>query len=130
MDRTGTALLASTGNGNDTFGGEGAAENALMDGEGEGADGDGVAEDDDDEDEEEEDEINLMEAAELTDLEVHINNNRSYHGFNNVNTKIHCCTKCNQRMLQFAVQVHCHETHTVHAEKKEEGEAGCGQTKD
>ena len=90
FDRIGTALLASTDNGNvEVFGGEGAVENVLMDGEGEGADGDGVAEDDNDEDEEEEDEIELMETAELTDLEVHINNNRSYHGFNNVNTKIH-----------------------------------------
>ena len=127
MDRIGTALLASTGNGKDAFGAEGAAENVLMDGEGEGADGDGVAVDDNEE-EEEEGEINLMETAELTDLEVRINNNRSYHGLNDVNTQIHCCTKCNQRMLQFAVQAHCHETHTVHAET-EEGEAGCGQKK-
>ena len=109
--------------------GEGTVENILMDGEGKGADGEGVV-GDDEEEEEEEGEINLIESAELADLEVRINNNRSYPGLKDVNTKIHCCTKCNQRMLQFAVQVHCHETHTVHAEKKEEGEAGCGQKKD
>ena len=75
--------------------------------------------------EEEEGEIDLTATAELTDLELRINNNMSYHGLNGVDTKIHACTKCNQRMLQFAVQVHCNETHTVHAEMDEDkAEAG------
>ena len=68
----------------------------------------------------------MAATAELTDLEVRINNNSSYHGLNGVNTKIHACTKCHQRMLEFAVKVHCHEAHTVHVEV-DEGEAGCEQ---
>ena len=71
----------------------------------------------------------MAATAELTDLEVRINNNSSYHGLNGVNTKIHACTKCHQRMLEFAVKVHCHEVHTVHV-GEDEGEAGCEQKED
>ena len=71
----------------------------------------------------------MAAAAELTDLEVRINNNSSYHGLNGVNTNIHACTKCRQRMLEFAVKVHCNEVHIVHVEE-DEGEAECDQKED
>ena len=83
----------------------------------------------DEEEEEEEGEIDLAATAELTDLKVRINNNSSYHGLNGVNTKIHACTKCHQRMLEFSVKVHRHDDHTVHVEV-DEGEAGCEQKED
>ena len=62
-------------------------------------------------------------ATELTDLEVRINNNSSCNGLNGMNTKILACTKCCQRMLEFAVKVHCHQVHT----EEDEGEAECEQ---
>ena len=64
--------------------------------------------------------IDLTDRAESTDLEVRINTNSSFHKLLNVNTKIYCCVLCKQKMLQFAVQVHYHETHTVHIEREEE----------
>ena len=116
MERIGNALLASSGNGIDTLGGEGSVEQLLMN----GADDDGM---EGGEEEEEEGEIDLAATAELADLEVRINNNNSYHGLNGANMKIHACMKRRQRMLEFAVKVHCHEVHTVYVEE-EEDEAG------
>ena len=112
----GHPLLTLIGNGKDVFGGEGAVE-SVTDGEGEGEDGDDMEVGGNEEDkDEEEGEIDLTATAELTDIELRINSNMSYHGLDGVDTKIHACVKCNQRMLQFAVQVHCNETHTVYAE--------------
>ena len=70
----------------------------------------------------------MATTAELADLEVRINNNSSYHGLNGANMKIHACTKCRQRMLDFAVKVHCHGVYTVHVEK-DEGEPGVSRKK-
>ena len=125
LDRIEHALLTSIDNGKDVFGGEGAVE-SVTDREGEGENGDGMEVGGNEEDEEEEEgEIKLTATAELTDLELRINNNMSYHGLDGLDTKIHACTKCNQRMLKFALQIHCNETHTVHTEMDEDkAEAG------
>ena len=97
---------------------EGAVEDALIDGKGAETDGEGVAMDVGDKDEE--GEIDLTDRAELTDLEVCTNTTSSFHRVCNNNTKIHYCALCKQKMLQFAVQVHYHETHTVRVEREEE----------
>ena len=52
--------------------------------------------------------------AGLTEREVNINTNTSFHTFKDVDTKIHVCPTCKCRLLSFAAGVHCHEIHTVH----------------
>ena len=51
--------------------------------------------------------------AGLTDREVDININTSFHTFKDVETKIHVCPTCKCRLLSFAAGVHCHKIHTV-----------------
>ena len=68
----------------------------------------------DSEDEENEGESMDCVAAGLTDREVAINTNRSFHTFKDINTKIYSCPTCKCRLLNFAAGVHCHEIHTVH----------------
>ena len=60
--------------------------------------------------------------SELTDREICINTNESFHTFKNVDTKIHSCATCNCRLLKFAAAVHCHEIHTVHIDGEDEEE--------
>ena len=60
--------------------------------------------------------------SELTDREICINTNKSFHTFKNVDTKIHSCATCNCRLLKFAAAVHCHEIHTVHIDGEDEEE--------
>ena len=52
--------------------------------------------------------------AGLTDREMGINTNTSFHTFKDVDTKIHVCSTCKCRLLSFAAAVHRHEIHTVH----------------
>ena len=118
IDRIKIVMLPSNDNEPDIGGMEGAVEDSLIDEEGAEADGEGVAMDGGNKDKE--GEINLMDTAELTDLKVRINNNSSFHRLHNVNTKIHYCVLCKQKMLQFVVQVHYHETHTVRVESVDE----------
>jgi len=68
--------------------------------------------DSDDEDNESES-LDCMTAG-LTEREVNINTNTSFHTFKDVDTKIHVCPTCKCRLLSFAAGVHCHEIHTVH----------------
>lgn len=60
--------------------------------------------------------------AGLTDREVGINTNTSFHTFKDVDTKIHVCATCKCRLLSFAEAVHCHEIHTVHIDGGNEAE--------
>ena len=99
---------------------QGTVEDALLDGERAEVGEEDVALCESDEDKE--GEIDLTNMAELTDPEVRINNNSSFHRLCNVNIQIHCCVLCKQTMLQFAVQVHYHKTHTVHMEREKEEE--------
>ena len=62
--------------------------------------------------------------AALTDLEREINGSTVFHGFGSLDTRVGVCAICKQRLLQFAMKVHCHEIHEVHAEVDvEEGRA-------
>ena len=53
-----------------------------------------------------------LDAAALTEVEEHINSSSSgFHGFDELDTKVCVCKKCNQRLLGFAMAVHHHEVH-------------------
>ena len=62
----------------------------------------------------------LGEASLFIKIEKAINCNAGFHGFNDKNTKISVCRVCNQRLLDFAMTVHCHEVHTAHMLKEVE----------
>ena len=62
--------------------------------------------------------------AALTDLEREIHGSTNFHGFGSLDTRVGVCAICKQRLLQFAMKVHCHEIHEVHTEVDvEEGRA-------
>ena len=124
IDHIKNGISASNGNGTDIDGTEGAIEDVLKDKKGDEADEEGIGMDGG-EKEEEEGEIDLADTVELMDLKDRINNNSSFHRLPNIDTKIHRCVLCKQRMLQFVVYVHCHETHTVHVEgRRRRGSSG------
>ena len=60
-------------------------------------------------------------ALSLSELEKAINDNAGLHDFRDKNTKIGVCRICNQRLLKFAMPVHCHEVHTAHGLEGVEG---------
>ena len=62
----------------------------------------------------------MESAADLTMLDVAINNNPDFHTFGTINTKIYVCRICNRRMLGLAAAIHRHEVHEVHYQEKAE----------
>ena len=64
----------------------------------------------------------IFATAELTNLEQQINANVALHNFGNLDTHIHSCATCNLRLLSFAMPVHNHESHKVHAEQEVEND--------
>ena len=60
-------------------------------------------------------------ALSSSEIEKAINGNDGLRGFRDENTKIRVCRICNQRLLKFAMSVHCHEVHTAHVLEELEG---------
>ena len=52
----------------------------------------------------------------LTDLEGQINANVAFRQFKNLGTSVHSCRGCERMMLAFITPIHCHKSHSVHAE--------------
>ena len=72
--------------------------------------------------EEQEDAHPVSATAELTDLEQQINANVTLNNFGKCDTHIHSCATCNLQLLSFAMPVHNHESHKVHAEQEVEND--------
>lgn len=63
--------------------------------------------------EEEDGEEDAPVSAVLTDLETQINSNDALHCKPGLNTHVHACKICGIRLLDFAMKIHCHESHSV-----------------
>ena len=59
----------------------------------------------------EEEEDPTIAVGELSALERQINGNFALHGMPHLNTRVHACKKCSIRLLDFAMKIHCHESH-------------------
>ena len=52
--------------------------------------------------------------GELTELDHQINLNNTFHSTNpTLSTHIHACKTCGTRLLNFAMEIHCHERHSA-----------------
>ena len=67
-------------------------------------------------------------SGELTPLECQINDNSAFHQMpGGLNTRIHACKTCRIRLLDFAMVIHRHESHSafvMHADGVEEKARG------
>ncbi|KAL7530450.1 hypothetical protein ACHAXR_003503 [Thalassiosira sp. AJA248-18] len=66
----------------------------------------------DDDDTNEQDEREPV-SAELSELEKQINSNVALHCKPGLNTRVRACKICGIRLLDFAMRIHCHESHSV-----------------
>ena len=84
------------------------------------------------EEREEEDEAALEAyplTSELTELEQQINLNEALHSHSDdisptLNTHVHACKTCGIRLLDFAMRIHCHESHS---DIKKEADGPCAR---